>query len=343
MPITGANGDKLPFEAVKRDVLIRKKAETDSKFGCDPAKRPTEVLAKYGIVNINKPAGPTSHQVSAYVQQILSIDKAGHSGTLDPNVTGVLPVAIGGGTRVVEALLKAGKEYVCLMHVHEERSPDVIAQAASAFVGKIKQLPPVKSAVKRQQRFRTVYYLTIIDIQGRDVLFRVGCQAGTYIRKLVHDMGQTLGCGAHMAQLVRTKAGPFRDDAMWTLQDLRDAIWYWKESGNDKFLREVIRPIEEAVRHLPKVWVFDTTVDTLCHGASLNAPGIASVESGIELDQSVAVMTLKGELISIGPSRMTSQDMISKPRGLAVKSDKVFMAPGTYPKIQRDSLVKQGN
>lgn len=332
--------DRLPFERIKREALIRRKAETDPRFGCEPSKRTAEVLADFGIININKPRGPTSHQVSAYVQQILKVDKAGHSGTLDPNVTGVLPVAIGRGTRVVESLLTAGKEYVCLMHIHDDRDEAVIRQIAASFVGKIRQMPPVKSAVKRQLRYRNVYYLNIIEIEGREVLFRVGCQAGTYIRKLVHDMGQSLGCGAHMAELVRTKAGPFKDDVLWTLQDLRDAVCYWKEQGNEKFLRQVILPVEAAVRHLPKVWVMDTTVDTLCHGASLNAPGIASVESGIDLDQPVAVMTLKNELVCIGPSRMTSEDMVKKERGLAVKPDKVFMQPGIYPKIQRDTLGK---
>ena len=329
--------DKLPFERIVRTVLIRRKADTDPRFGCDPNKRPATVLAMYGIVNINKPRGPTSHQVSAYVQQILGIDKAGHSGTLDPHVTGALPVALGNGTRIVEGLLTAGKEYVGVMHLHSDHTEDELRIATEAFVGKIKQLPPVKSAVKRQIRFRTIYYFTILEIKGRDVLFRVGCQAGTYIRKLVHDLGRALGSGAHMAELIRTKAGPFTDKDMWTLQDLRDAVWYWKEQGNETFLRRVILNIEKAVAHLPKVWVLDTTVDTLCHGAMLNVPGIASVESGIETDQTVAVITLKQELICIGTARMKSEDMIQKEKGLAIRTNKVFMQPGTYPKIPRDS------
>ena len=335
------NPDKLPFERIARTVLIRRKSESDPKFGCVPAKRPASMLIHYGIVNINKPRGPTSHQVSAYVQQILGIDKAGHSGTLDPHVTGVLPVALGNGTRIVEGLLTAGKEYVCLMHLHADISEEDLRRTAAAFTGKIKQLPPVKSAVKRQMRFRTVYYLTILEINKRDVLFRVGCQAGTYIRKLVHDLGKATGSGAHMAELVRTKAGPFKDTAMWTLQDLRDAMWYWKEQGDETFLRKVIEPIEHAVSHLPKVWVMDTTVDTLCHGAQLNVPGIASVESGIELDQTVAIMTLKQELVCLGIARMESNHMITKEKGLAVKTSKVFMQPGTYPKLTNRPILEK--
>src|SRR3989338_1394353 len=110
----------LPFEKTKREILVRKDAETNYKYGCNPENRKTHEIINYGIVNIDKPKGPTSHQVSDYVQKILHIDKSGHSGTLDPAVTGVLPVALGSGTRIVQALLTAGKEYVAIMHLHKE-------------------------------------------------------------------------------------------------------------------------------------------------------------------------------------------------------------------------------
>ena len=109
----------LPFERIDRTPIVRLEAETNPKFGCDPNKRPIKELLEYGIVNLDKPSGPTSHQVSAYAQKALHIKKAGHSGTLDPAVTGILPVALGRGTRVVQSLLTAGKEYVCLMKLHE--------------------------------------------------------------------------------------------------------------------------------------------------------------------------------------------------------------------------------
>ena len=111
--------NQLPFEKVKHEVHVKKEAETDPNLGCEPDKRPIKELIDYGVVNIDKPAGPTSHEVSAYVQGILEINKSGHSGTLDPNVTGVLVVALATGTRVVHSLLKAGKEYVCVMHLHQ--------------------------------------------------------------------------------------------------------------------------------------------------------------------------------------------------------------------------------
>lgn len=326
---------KLPFEKIKRELFVRKKAKTDSKFGCKPDERSTDELVNYGVVNINKPKGPTSHQVSAYVQKILKLKKAGHSGTLDPKVTGVLPVALGRGTRAVQALLPAGKEYVCLMHLHKEADEKKIKEAMKKFVGKIRQTPPLRSAVKRQERIRKVYYIKVLEIVEKDVLFVVGCQAGTYIRKLCHDIGAKLKTGAHMAELIRTKAGPFNEKTMITLQDLADAYWYYKNEGNDKFLRKCIMPLEAAVSHFPKVFVLDTTVDTLCHGANLKVPGISMAEAEIQADETVAIMTLKGELVAIGKAKMISKEMVKKDKGIAVTADKVFMLPGTYPKIDK--------
>lgn len=324
---------KLPFEKGQREVLVRREVETSPKFGCEPEKRTTEELLHYGVVNIDKPQGPTSHQVSAYAKNILGAHKGGHSGTLDPNVTGVLPVALGDGTKLVQALLPAGKEYVCLMHLHDDYSEEKIREVCQSFVGKIKQLPPVKSAVKRQWRFRRIYYLEVLDIDGRDVLFRVGCQAGTYIRKLCHDIGKKLGSNGHMQELRRTKAGGFGEDTLVTLHDLEDAMWYYKHEKNDVALRQFVLPIEYGVRHLPKIWILDTTVDTMCHGASLKAPGISKIEADIQVDDFVAIMTLKDELVAFGRAAMTSREMQKMRKGVAAKLERVFMRPGTYPKM----------
>lgn len=325
----------LPFEHIKREILVRKEAETSPKFGSEPDKRSAEDLIRYGIVNIDKPRGPTSHQVSAYVKQILGLDKSGHSGTLDPNVTGSLPVALARATKITHGLLTAGKEYVAIMHLHKDYEEYDIHEACASFVGKIKQMPPIKSSVKRRERYRRIYYLDIIEIDGRDVLFRVGCEAGTYIRKLCHDIGQKMGSGAHMAELRRTKAGPFNESTFATLQELKDAYWIYKNKNDEKELRRCIQPMENAVAHLPKIWILDTTVDSLCHGAQLKVPGIAKLESGIEPENQVAIMTLKNELVAIAIARMASKDMAGKDKGIAAKSERVFMEPGVYPRIEK--------
>ncbi len=326
---------ELPFEKIKREILTRREHVSDPKFGCRPEARPIQQHLNYGVVNVDKPKGPTSHQVSAYVQKIFGIDKAGHSGTLDPKVTGVLPVALSKVTKVVQALLPAGKEYVCIMHLHDDIKEEQIRAACNEFVGRIKQMPPLKSAVKRQERYRKVYYFNILEIKKREVLFRVGCQAGTYIRKLVHDIGVKLGCGAHMAELRRTKAGPFNESTLCTMQDLTDAVWLFKEKNDESLLRKYVQPVENAVAHLPKVWVLDSTVASIAHGANLKIPGISRVHSDIQADELVAIMTEKDELVAFGEAKMISKDMVKKERGIAVVLERVFMERDVYPKIER--------
>ena len=174
------------------DTQIFIKKNIPGQFGKSPSERTPEELLQYGIINVDKPKGPTSHQVADYVKQILNIEKAGHSGTLDPQVTGVQPIGLGKATRIMEFLLTAPKEYVCIMHLHKKVPEAEIQNAIELFRGKIQQLPPQKSSIKRQLREREIYEFEILEIKGKDVLFRVRCQAGTYIRKLVHDLGQTL-------------------------------------------------------------------------------------------------------------------------------------------------------
>jgi len=321
----------LPFEKVKREILIKKQAKTDSKLGCKPEERTTEEIINYGVVNINKCQGPTSHQVSDYVQKILNINKSGHSGTLDPHVHGVLPVALGRATRIVQTLLKSGKEYIGIMHLHKDVGETKLRETIkNNFTGKIKQIPPLKSSVKRVKREREIYYFDIIEKEEKDVLFIVGCEAGTYIRKLIHDLGQKLKTGAHMLELRRTKAGPFNEETLFTLQDLTDAYYFYKNEKNDKFLRKIIQTIENAIKHLPKIWVFDTTVDNLCHGADLNIPGISKLNDEINKNNIVAIMTLKDELIALGTATLDSDNILKKEKGSAVKKEKVFMEPGVY-------------
>ena len=250
-------------------------------------------------------------------------------------MTGVLPTSLGKSTKIMEALLKAGKEYVCLMHIHAPIPQSKIHKTSKDFIGKIIQLPPVKSAVKRELREREIYYLEIMEIKNQDVLFKVGCQAGTYIRTLCVNWGKALGTNAHMQQLVRTKAGPFNDQEQYSLQDIKDAFTLYEE-GNEKQLIKIIKPIEFAVSHLGKIWITDSAVDSICHGANLSIPGISKLHSKIEKNNMVAMMSLKDELISIGISQMTSEEIMKNPKGLAIKNHKVFMDPETYPHYKKE-------
>ena len=323
----------LPFENVKREFLVKREAHTSSGFGFYPEKRPMQELLKVGVINIDKPRGPSSHQVSEYAKKILHAPLAGHSGTLDPNVTGVLIIGLNSATRVMISLLTAGKEYVCSMHLHRPVDKKDVLQVFTAFTGKIKQLPPIHSAVKRQMREREIYYIELMEIDGQDVLFRVGCQAGTYIRKLCHDMGQALKTGAHMAELRRTKAGPFDESTICTLQDLADAYHYHAEKGDEKRLRKLVLPLERAVVHLARIVIADDVVYQLTHGATLHAPGVVSCETKIKKEDPVAVMSLKGELVALATAKMSSEEIIKKERGVVAKTSRVVMDEKLYPKL----------
>ena len=311
---------QLPFEKKKREILVKR--EEKGELGILPEERTTEVLLNYSMITIDKPKGPTSHQVAEFVKKITKSKKTGHSGTLDPIVTGLLPVAIG-ATRIVQTLLNSGKEYICIMHMHDLFKQNDIKKTFKKMGGKIKQLPPIKSAIKRQERYRTIYYTEILEIDGQDILYRIGCQGGTYIRKYCHDFGQALNSGAHMQELRRTKAGPFDESKLVTLQDLEDAMHYYK-NGDDSYLRKILLPIESAVDHIPHVWVSDSAISSLINGVNLKVPGIVRVHSGIEPDQMVALLTLKGELIGLGTAVLSSSKMMKLDKGVAVKASKIF-------------------
>ncbi len=320
----------LPAERPRKR-LVRLEAVTDPKYGKAPAERTLDELLERGVVCLDKPAGPTSHQVAAWVRDALQVRHIGHGGTLDPNVTGALPVTLNSGVKAVSALLTAGKEYVALLRLHEDRGAAQVLEAASRFVGKIQQTPPVRSAVAKRPRVRRVYYLDVLEQDGRDVLFRVGCQAGTYIRNLCVDIGKSLGTRGHMEELRRTRTGLFTEHDLVTLQDCLDGR-VLRGEGDETLLRSCIKPIEAATAHLNSVTIRDSAVDSICHGAPLAAIGISNLDAGIEVDEPVAIMSLKGELVAIANAQMTSHQMLEAESGIAAATDRVIMPKMTYPK-----------
>ncbi|PKK86400.1 MAG: RNA-guided pseudouridylation complex pseudouridine synthase subunit Cbf5 [Thermoplasmata archaeon HGW-Thermoplasmata-1] len=323
---------RLPSDEVRKR-LVRAHADTNPNYGKRPEDRTIEELLDYGMINLDKPWGPTSHQVVAWLKDILGIGIAGHGGTLDPRVTGVLPVALGASTKAIKVLLEAGKEYVCVMRLHRDLDPDTVVNACNSFVGSVSQMPPVRSAVARRRRMRRIYYLDVLEICGRDVLFRVGCEAGTYIRTLCVDIGRKLKCGAHMQELRRTRTGRFGEDSLSNLHDVLDACVFWKNDGDESWIRKVILPIERLFDHLPKVVVRDSAVGAVCHGANLAVPGIVQVDSGIAIGDTLCMETLKGEAVAVAKSLMTSDELLTKGDGIAADTLRVIMPTETYPKI----------
>ncbi|HNZ87820.1 MAG TPA: RNA-guided pseudouridylation complex pseudouridine synthase subunit Cbf5 [Methanofastidiosum sp.] len=314
------------------DILFKSKDKTNSRYGKRPEDRNLEELLQKGIVNIDKPRGPTSHEVTSWVKKILGISKAGHSGTLDPNVSGVLPVTLGKATKLVKLLMTSNKEYVCTMHLQKDVDKKDLMRILKEYEGNLYQKPPVKSAVKRRVRTRKVHYIDPIEIQSRDVLMRVGCDAGTYIRKLCYDMGLSLGCGATMEELRRTKTGIFTEDSTILLQDLLDASIVSKEEKNEEILKKLIVPYETVLDPLKKIWVKDTAVEALCQGAMLTAPGVSKLNRDIKKGDTVAIMTLKNEAISISDVEMTSEEIMLKEQDIVAKPTTVLMEPGIYPR-----------
>ena len=317
----------MPAMAVKDPDAI------PDKWGKRPSDRTVGELLRGGIIILDKPAGPTSHQASAWVRDALCMDKAGHGGTLDPYVSGVLPVTLGKAVRLTDVVLSSDKEYVCLMRLHADRSEERIREVMSRFVGRIYQIPPVRSAVKRQLRIRRIKELEILEISGRDVLFRVSCDAGTYIRTLCVDVGDVLGCGASMTELRRTRSGRMTEDRAHTLQEIRDAYVFWQQYGHPEYLRDMIIPLEALVEPLPKVVVKATAVDAVCHGASLAVKGVHMLDVDIRKNALVAMMTARGELIGLGRMAMSTEKVLAAKSGVAVETKRILMDRGHYPRM----------
>jgi len=220
------------------------------------------------------------------------------------------------------------------MRLHGDVSDEKLEEVIREFIGPIYQRPPLRSSVKRRLRIRRIYYIEILERDGKDVLLKVGCERGTYIRKLCVDIGEVLGVGAHMQELRRTKVGPFKEDeSLVRLHDLVDAYKLWEEEGIERCIREVIQPVEKAVEHLPKLVIRDSAVDAICHGAYLAVPGILRVEGGIKVGDVIAIFTQKGELVAIAKALMRSEEILMSEKGLAAKPLRVIMKPGTYPSM----------
>lgn len=287
-----------------------------------------EGLLQFSFVVIDKPYGPTSHQVSAWVKEILGVKRAGHAGTLDPHVTGVLPVGINRATRIINLLHLQDKEYVALMYLHAEANENRIREVFSEFKGEIYQMVPVRAAVSRRIRKRKINEIEILEIDGRNILFRVSTESGTYIRTLCVDLGDAIGTGGNLVELRRTRTGDIGENDAHTLQELKDAVEFYKQ-GKEDMLRNILRPGREIVKSLPKVYVKNSAIEAIANGAPLYSAGVEKVEGKIYLGATVAVFSTDGELISVGK---IAGNLDTSSREPFVKMDTVIVERGRYPK-----------
>ena len=321
----------------KRKRLIKVQVKTNPNYGKSPNERSVKELLNNGLITLDKPCGPTSHQVDSWIKEVLEVDKVGHGGTLDPNATGVLPIGIGDATRALQVLLSGDKEYVGVMKLHKNVDKKRILDVCNSYVGEITQVPPVRSAVKRVKRKRQIYYLDVLQIKDREVLFCVGCESGTYVRTLCVDIGKKLKTGAHLAELRRTRVGHLEEEKSVILHDVKDAYTFWKEEKNEKEIRSMLFPMELLLDHLPKIVIRDSAVDALCHGANLAVPGVVEIDSDIKKEDLAAVLTLKGEGVALVNTLMPTEEIIQKDNGVCADLERVLMNKGTYPAIWKKS------
>ena len=303
------------------------------EYGKYPGARSVEELVRNGLIILDKWPGPTSHDVVATVKKLFALPRAGHSGTLDPAVSGVLPIALDNACKAIPALQGLDKEYVGVMHLHKDVDDITLERNIKKFIGEIKQRPPVRSAVARKERARHVYSFEILDKDHKDVAFRVAAQAGTYVRTLCHQIGKEIG-GANMTELRRIRAGRFNESFLVKMQDLSSAYMDWKENGDEK-LREYVLPVEAAVEHLPKVIIKDSAVHSIANGSPLYTGGICFVQKTIKPGELTAIMSLKGELVALAKSALHAEEMIKR-KALAVKTDRVIIEKGAYPKLKKE-------
>lgn len=314
---------------------VRTNHYTPLPFGSSPLKRDLANYVRSGFINVDKPANPSSHEVVAWIKRILRVEKTGHSGTLDPKVTGCLIVCIEKATRLVKSQQSAGKEYVCIYRLHESVEKKRVAQELERLKGALFQRPPLISAVKRQLRVRTCYESKLIEHdQERNMgIFWVSVEAGSYIRTMCVHLGLLLGVGGQMQELRRVRSGiQSEKEGMVTMHDILDAQWLYDNHKDETYLRRVIRPLEALLTNHKRIIMKDSAVNAVCYGAKIMLPGVLRYDDGIEMGQEIVVCTTKGEAICIALAQMTTATMASCDHGIVAKIKRVIMERDTYPR-----------
>ncbi|XP_028671924.1 H/ACA ribonucleoprotein complex subunit DKC1 [Erpetoichthys calabaricus] len=333
---------------------IRTAHYTPLPNGSNPLKRNIHDYVRSGFINLDKPANPSSHEVVAWIRRILRVEKTGHSGTLDPKVTGCLIVCVERATRLVKSQQSAGKEYVGIVRLHNAIENELqLSRALETLTGALFQRPPLIAAVKRQLRVRTIYESKLIeyDPERRLGIFWVSCEAGTYIRTLCVHLGLVLGVGGQMQELRRVRSGVMGEkDNMVTMHDVLDAQWQYDHNKDETYLRRVIFPLEKLLLSHKRLVMKDSAVNAICYGAKIMLPGVLRYEDGIEMNQEIVVITTKGEAICIAIALMTTAVISTCDHGIVAKIKRVIMERDTYPRkwglgpkaSQKKMMIKQG-
>lgn len=326
---------------------VRTNHYTPLPHGASPLKRDISNYIKSGFICLDKPANPSSHEVVAWIKRILRVDKTGHSGTLDPKVTGCLVVCIDRATRLVKSQQSAGKEYMVIYRLHDSIPRKKIEQELEKLKGALFQRPPLISAVKRQLRVRTVYESKLIehDVERNMGIFWVSVESGFYARTICVHLGLMLGCGGQMQELRRPRSGIMTEQDASTMHDVLDAQWMYDNHKDESYLRRVIKPLEALLVKHKRIIMKDSAVNAICYGAKILLPGVLRYEDGIEMNEEIVVCTTKGEAICLGIAQMTTATMASCDHGVVAKIKRVVMERDLYPKkwgLGPKATIKKG-
>jgi H/ACA ribonucleoprotein complex subunit 4 len=313
-------------------IVLDEAATSSSKHGCVPTDRDIPGRLAAGWLLIDKPAGPTSHQVSAWARDLLGLSKLGHGGTLDPFATGVLALMSGRTMRLTDRVLKSGKTYVVVLRLSSDVDNAALKGALTELKGEILNVPPKQSAVKIRVRARTLHEVDVHEREERYVVISISCDAGTYIRTWARDLGLLLGTPVELIELRRTCSGHFTEDSTVTMQQLADAVWLWQVGDDPEALERVVRPVEELLVGIPRVFVKDGAAAAVCHGAPLLRPGVIALDSGLANGDEVRLLTLKGEAVALARMQVDGARLEEMKNGEVAKSTTVLMEVDTYPR-----------
>ncbi|KAI5185234.1 H/ACA ribonucleoprotein complex subunit 4 [Nematocida homosporus] len=306
---------------------------TPTPFGYTPESRPIDIYMQYGVINLDKPCNPSSHEVVSWVKSIFKCERTGHSGTLDPMVSGCLPICLNRATRIAKAQQNAGKEYVAVVHFDEGISKEQFQEVLKQYVGPQLQRPPEQCAVKRNLRIRTVTKIEYLDFDAKKQLgmFRVACEAGTYIRSLCVHLGLHLGVKSEMVDLRRTKSGIVTEDNLVTMHDVLDSYYLYSQKRDERYLRSVVKPLESLLVNYPRIIIKDSTINALCYGAQLTTKGILRYDNFNHQDL-VVLVSPKGEAIALAVALVTAPQLSMMEHGQVTRTKRVIMDKDTYPR-----------
>jgi H/ACA ribonucleoprotein complex subunit 4 len=285
-----------------------------------------------GVILVDKPPGPSSHQLASWARDILGLKRLGHGGTLDPFATGALTLLLGKATRLTEVVLSGDKTYIAILKIDSSISSKQVEEVLERFSGEVYNVPPLESAVKIRVRTRVIQEIKLLESDQEDGLHTVSvsCQAGTYIRTLARDIGLMLGTPCVLSELHRHSTGSFEQSSLCTMQQLADAAML-AEEGDEEALCRLIAPVERILGSIPGVWVRDSAIASICHGAPLAVPGVVSLDSGMSPGDKTVIWSSKGEAVAVGEMIVGSSDVPNMTEGELIKPKIVLMDKDEYP------------